>query len=378
MMNTAQFGSLLKELGFDFYSGVPCSYLKSLINFAINECEFVMSNNEGDAVAIAAGASIGGKKSVVLMQNSGLTNAVSPLTSLIHPFRIPILGFVSLRGEPGFPDEPQHELMGQITPEMLNLMQIKWDYLSSDLDEAKQQLQRANQCIEQNQPYFFIVKKGTLAQVTLQDKQLNEQKTIPTIKREKVFDDEKPSRYEALQVISALRDDNTVHLATTGKLGRELYDVEDAPNNFYMVGSMGCISSIGLGLALVRREKAIIALDGDGALLMRMGNLATNGYYSPANLLHILLDNHIHDSTGGQFTVSPNVHFVDTAAACGYEQSIYVHTLEELTEYIKAWKQHQKLTFLYMKIAEGSKSGLGRPTIKPFEVKERLQVFLDD
>src|SRR4051794_392717 len=142
MMNTSQFGSTLKEMGFDFYSGVPCSYLKSLINFAINECEYVMANNEGDAVAIAAGASIGGRKSVVLMQNSGLTNAVSPLTSLIHPFQIPLLGFVSLRGEPGFPDEPQHELMGQITSEMLSLMNIKWDYLSSDLEQVNQQLQQ--------------------------------------------------------------------------------------------------------------------------------------------------------------------------------------------------------------------------------------------
>ena len=105
----------------------------------------VMAANEGEAVAIAAGASIGGRKSIVLMQNSGLTNAVSPLVSLIHPFQIPVLGFVSLRGEPGQPDEPQHELMGRITPEMLSSMNIKWEYLSSDIEEVKRQLQRANQ-----------------------------------------------------------------------------------------------------------------------------------------------------------------------------------------------------------------------------------------
>jgi phosphonopyruvate decarboxylase len=377
MMDTSQFGSALKEMGFDFYSGVPCSYLKSLINFAINECEYVMANNEGDAVAIAAGASIGGRKSVVLMQNSGLTNAVSPLTSLIHPFQIPLLGFVSLRGEPGLSDEPQHELMGQITSEMLSLMNIKWDYLSSDLEQANQQLQLANFYIEQNEPYFFIVKKGTFEQVILKDHQEEKAKAIHQLKREKKMVDEKPSRYEALQVISSLKDHATIQLATTGKLGRELYDLEDLPNNFYMVGSMGCISAIGLGLSLTRKDKAIIALDGDGALLMRMGNLATNGYYAPQNLLHILLDNHTHDSTGGQFTVSPNVNFIDTATACGYEQSIYIHNLVELKEAIIDWKNNQRLTFLYMKIADGSKKGLGRPTIKPYEVKERLQVFLD-
>lgn len=92
-------GEELKSLGFNFYSGVPCSFLSDLINYAINESNFVMSANEGDAVATCAGAYLTGKKSVVLMQNSGLTNAISPLTSLNYTFKLPVLGFVSLRGE---------------------------------------------------------------------------------------------------------------------------------------------------------------------------------------------------------------------------------------------------------------------------------------
>ncbi|MGA9173286.1 MAG: thiamine pyrophosphate-binding protein, partial [Thermoactinomyces sp.] len=150
MINTRIFGKELKKLGFGFFSGVPCSFLKNLINYAINECDYVAAANEGDAVAIASGAYIGGRKSVVLMQNSGLTNAVSPLTSLNYPFRIPLLGFVSLRGEPGIPDEPQHELMGRITTKLLDLMEVQWDYLSNDLEEAKRQLVQANQHIEHN------------------------------------------------------------------------------------------------------------------------------------------------------------------------------------------------------------------------------------
>ena len=141
MLNTNKFGNELKRLGFDFYSGVPCSFLKNLINYSINECEYIAAANEGDAVAIASGAYLGGRKPVVLMQNSGLTNAVSPLTSLNYPFQIPVLGFVSLRGEPSFTDEPQHELMGQITTQLLDLMQIKWEYLSTDYNEAKLQIE---------------------------------------------------------------------------------------------------------------------------------------------------------------------------------------------------------------------------------------------
>jgi sulfopyruvate decarboxylase TPP-binding subunit len=112
MLDTKAFGEELKKLGFSFYSGVPCSFLNNLINYAINKCKYVAAANEGDAVAIASGVWLTGRKSVVLMQNSGLTNAVSPLVSLNYPFQIPVLGFVSLRGEPGAHDEPQHELMG--------------------------------------------------------------------------------------------------------------------------------------------------------------------------------------------------------------------------------------------------------------------------
>jgi phosphonopyruvate decarboxylase len=376
LINTKMFGEELKKMGFQFFSGVPCSFLKNLINYAINDCDYVAATNEGEAVAIAAGAYLAGEKPVVLMQNSGLTNAVSPLVSLNYPFRIPVLGFVSLRGEPGIPDEPQHELMGRITTQMLDLMEIKWEYLSTDFEQAKNQLARAHSYIERDQTFFFVVKKNTFEKEPLKDqKQLS---NLNVLKVGKTKDDQLPTRIETLKLINSLKNDKTIQLATTGKTGRELYEIEDAPNNLYMVGSMGCVSSLGLGLALAKKDKDIVVIEGDGALLMRMGSLATNGYYAPKNMLHILLDNNTHDSTGGQSTVSHNVNFVDIAAACGYSKSIYVHNLEELEACIKDWKREKTLTFLYMKIAKGSIEGLGRPKMKPYEVKERLKVFLND
>lgn len=375
MLETKTFGNHLKALGFDFYTGVPCSFLKDLINYSINECNYIAATNEGDAVAIAAGAYLGGRKPVVLMQNSGLTNAISPLTSLTYPFKIPVLGFVSLRGEPGLHDEPQHELMGEITEKMLDLMQIKWGFLSPIDHVARKQVQKATDIIERKETFFFVVKKGTFTSEKLNndlwEKSENKKKT------RKTAIDEMPSRYETLRTINQFKDENTIQLATTGKTGRELYEIEDAVNNFYMVGSMGCVSSLGLGLAYTRKDKDVIIIDGDGSMLMRMGSLATNGYYQPKNMLHILLDNLSHDSTGGQRTVSNNVNFVEITAACGYENSYYVHSLEELQAKIVEWKKTKGLTFLYLKIFPGSKENLGRPKITPYEVKTRLQLFID-
>ncbi|MFJ7979986.1 phosphonopyruvate decarboxylase [Lysinibacillus xylanilyticus] len=374
MLNTKEFGNELKRLGFDFYSGVPCSFLKNLINYSINECEYIAAANEGDAVAIASGAYLGGRKSVVLMQNSGLTNCISPLTSLNYPFQIPILGFVSLRGEPGLNDEPQHELMGQITTQLLDLMQIKWQFLSPDDSEAKRQLEEANKWIEVNQPFFFVVRKETFKSEKLKIEQRLNHKNM--IKSEKTDIDKLPSRFDTLKVINGLKNMKTVLMATTGKTGRELYEVEDSDNNLYMVGSMGCVGSLGLGLAYTRKDIDVVVIDGDGSLLMRMGSLSTNGYYQPENMLHILLDNQVHDSTGGQSTVSHNVNSVDIAAACGYEKSYYIHNLHELEMCIQEWKKTKGLTFIYLKISKGSKQNLGRPKVTPSEIKTRLQKFI--
>ncbi|MFC9774397.1 phosphonopyruvate decarboxylase [Paenibacillus chitinolyticus] len=373
-MDTKLLGEELKKLGYTFFSGVPCSFLKNLINYAINECDYVAAANEGDAVAIASGAYVGGKKSVVLMQNSGLTNAVSPLTSLNYPFRIPLLGFVSLRGEPGIPDEPQHELMGQITTQMLDLMDVEWQYLSKDFEEAKKQLIQADEHIARNRPFFFVVKKGTFDKVQLRNQQTSIH--LNQIRQHAHADHQMPTRYDALSAINSMKDGNTVQLATTGKTGRELYEIEDADNNLYMVGSMGCIGSLGLGLALSQPSKDIVVIDGDGSLLMRMGSLATNAYYHPANMIHILLDNNAHESTGGQSTVSHSINFIDIAASCGYTNSVHVHSLEELQTFLQEWKVNKGLTFVLLKISKNSKDQLARPHMKPHEVKERLQRFI--
>lgn len=375
MINTNQFGEQLKKLGFTFYSGVPCSFLKDLINYAINECDYVMAANEGDAVAICSGAALGGKKTVVLMQNSGLTNAVSPLTSLNYIFRLPVLGFVSLRGEPGIPDEPQHELMGTITYQMLELMQIPWEYLSGDAEVAARQLERANHIIEKNQTFFFVVKKDTFEKVSLKEQKLFTTKNI--VKNKVQSANHLPLRFNVLEKINELKDKNTILLATTGKTGRELYEIEDAPNNLYMVGSLGCIGSLGLGLALAKPEKDIIAIDGDGSLLMRMGSLPTNAYYSPKNLLHILIDNNAHDSTGGQATISHNIDFVEIAASSGYSVSKEVDGLDEFEKVYADWKINKQLTFIHIKVAKGTPKEPGRPKVKPFEVKERIIQFIN-
>ena len=128
MIKAADFIEQLRRRGFSHWSGVPCSYLRPFINFVIDDkgLNYTGAASEREAVGISMGSYLAGRKTVTMCQNSGLGNMVNPLTSLNFPFRVPTLVITTWRGEPGKPDEPQHELMGQITHQLLDTMRIPW------------------------------------------------------------------------------------------------------------------------------------------------------------------------------------------------------------------------------------------------------------
>jgi thiamine pyrophosphate-dependent acetolactate synthase large subunit-like protein len=127
-------------------------------------------------------------------------------------------------------------------------------------------------------------------------------------------------RSETIETVVDALKGNELIISANGMISRELHATKDSPNNFYMLGSMGLASSIGLGLALSHPNKTIVILDGDGNILMNLGSLATIGNQAPKNLIHIVLDNECHDSTGGQPTVSNTTKLEKTAEAAGYKQ----------------------------------------------------------
>ncbi len=138
-----------------------------------------------------------------------------------------------------------------------------------------------------------------------------------------------------------------------------------------MVGSMGCASSLALGLALARPDLRVVVLDGDGAALMRMGNFATIGAYPAANLVHVLLDNEAHDSTGAQATVSASVDFAAVAAACAYPEVWRSDNPDDL-EAVFNTAPGRGPRFVHMKIRTGTLDDLPRPAITPAAVLDRL------
>jgi len=179
-------------------------------------------------------------------------------------------------------------------------------------------------------------------------------------------------RYEAIEVISQSLNGSELVISSTGMISRELFTIRDAPQNFYMIGSMGLASSIGLGLALSLPEKQIIAIEGDGSILMNMGSIATIGHFAPKNLIHIVLDNGTHDSTGGQATVSDTVKLEGVAHAAGYRLTQTAASKEGLRKAITRLSQ-QGPAFFLVKVEKGGLEGIGRVSHSPEEIKNRFQ-----
>lgn len=375
MIEAQDFVDVARAAGYTSYAGVPCSFLTPFINFVINDerLSYISSANEGDAVATASGAAVGGQRSIVMIQNSGLGNTVSPLTSLNYVFRIPLLLICTHRGAPGLKDEPQHELMGRITGSLLETMAIPWEPFPSEPGAIRAAWDRARAFIEREErPYAFVMRRGTVAVYSLDPQRKPPRAIVPGTQVEMVRKQPRPSRSEVLhRVLECTPVEGTVIIATTGYTGRELYALADRPNQLYMVGSMGCASSFGLGLALARPDLRVIILDGDGAALMRMGNLATIGAYGGSNLIHIVLDNEAHDSTGAQATVSANVSFAKIAQACGYGGSFAGDQPDVIEALFDAVPEGKPL-FCHVKIRTGALPGLPRPAVAPSEVVRRL------
>lgn len=391
MIEARHFVEAARERGFHWYAGVPCSYLGPFINYVLQDesLHYVSMANEGDAVALIAGVALAGGagakhgRGIAMMQNSGLGNAVSPLTSLTWTFRLPQLLIVTWRGQPGVADEPQHALMGPITPTMLDAMQIPWELFPTAAEDIGPALDRAMAHMDESgRPYALLMQKGSVAEYPLKPgRVLHENRsaarTAPVIEPHRVAPQSRPSRQEALrQIVAQTPAAATAVLASTGFCGRELYAIDDRPNQLYMVGSMGCVVPLALGLALARPDLRVIALDGDGAALMRLGAFATVGTYGPANLQHLLLDNGAHDSTGGQSTVSPQVSFAQVAAACGYAASLETDDVAHIAAWLKA-PPVDGPRFARLLTRTGTPRDLPRPSITPVEVKTRLMRHFD-
>lgn len=374
MVNQEQLFDALGRLGVDFFTGVPDSLLNDFCLYLVKnmpDCRHVMAANEGNAIGIAAGHYLAtGNIPIVYMQNSGIGNATNPLLSLTHDFvyGIPMVLVIGWRGDPAIVDHAQHKKQGELTPILMNDMDIPFEILDADdtvVDKFSWAVAKAK---ELSSPVALISKKAILTE---------------KIKKQVYPNSPLMNREEAISAVIDVIKDDAVYLATTGRATRELHEqlkkhAVGSGHEFQNVGSMGHVSSVALGIALARPDKRVVVFDGDSAALMHMGALATNCRYGTGNMVHIVLNNGVNESVGGQPSAGFVVNLTAIAKACGYRtQGHPIESKDELQKIVREQKCGNMPLFIDLHVRQGIRADLPKLSIDHKAQKAALMQTLN-
>jgi len=364
----------LASFGVDRYYGVPDSQLGALCDSLFSEYaigkQHIVTANEGGAVGLAAGHYLAtGKPALVYMQNSGIGNAVNPIISLLSDdvYAIPCIFVIGWRGEPNTKDEPQHVFQGGITLPMLDMLNIAYSVMSKETssEQFAQSVKQASEYVSQGRSFAFVIKKGAL-----------------TSKEKVVYkNDNTMSRETAIRIIADIADESDVFVSTTGKASRELFEIREArgaghSHDFLTVGSMGHASMIALGIAMEKRDTRVWCLDGDGAMVMHLGNALIEAQHKCSNLVHVVLNNGAHESVGGMPVAMGEADYCDIAKTFGFDFCRRVKDESELKRCMDEVKALNGAALIEVMVTLGARADLGRPTTTTKENKQALMAYL--
>ena len=378
MISTEEFFEVLQATGIQFITGVPDSILKPVgLHLATSEHNFshLVAANEGAAIAHAIGHFLASKNpALVYMQNAGLGNAVNPLVSLTDKavYQIPMVLLIGWRGEiladgKQLADEPQHLAQGAITCDLLRLLDIPYDIIDGETDIQSCIDKQFKLCLERQGPVAILARKNSFTEVEIS----SSIKSKAPLQRE-----------AALGAVLDSMAGDCAFIATTGMLGRELYDYREVRqqghgSDLLCVGGMGHAIAIATGIARSDTSKKVVCLDGDGAVLMHMGSLV--GGASCRNLIHVVFNNQAHDSVGGQPTHADALDLCGLARSCGYAYTGSASTFEEIASELKEMlSRGSEAAFLEIVIAPGARTNLPRPADLPSEYSAQLQQWLQN
>lgn len=375
MVDQKQLFDALDRLGIDFFTGVPDSLLNDFCLYMVKNIpagHHVMAANEGNAIGVAAGHYLAtGSIPLVYMQNSGIGNATNPLLSLAHDcvYGIPMVLVIGWRGDPTIHDHAQHIKQGELTPVLMKDMDIPYEILDTEDTVVDKFAWAVSKAKEISSPVALIAKKAILTE---------------KIKKQEYPKSLLMNREEAVSAVIDVLGSNAVYLGTTGRATRELHEQlkehgVGKGHEFQNVGSMGHVSSVGLGIALAKPEKKVVIFDGDAAAVMHLGALATNCRYKAGNMVHIVLNNGVNESVGGQPSAGYVVNLTAVADACGYRTPGHpVESKEELQMIVQGLEAGEMPVFIDVHVRQGIRSDMPKLNIDHKAQKLALMETLNE
>ncbi len=367
----------LKTNGVDFTASLPCEKIKTLLEMVGRSFHHLPLTREEEGVGICAGAALSGRRPAMFVQSSGLGNMINALLSLTQFYELPLAVFVSRRGVYKEKIEAQFP-MGLRLPAILSGAGIGCTEIDSagDLGKVERELPDV---YANNRVHAFLMSPKVWegsecgvqnAERGVKEKKLSSLHDASIVRRPSVI----PTftRYDIIKLVAPYLDGKVV-VSNLGWPSKELYAVKHQPSNFYMLGSMGMATPVGLGIALASK-KDVIVIDGDGSLLMNPGTLATAAYAAPANLTILAIDNSAYGSTGNQPTLTrAGVDLEVAARGFGFRNTVKAAREDEITAVMK--KEQKELTFIHALAVPGNKDVPNIP-IHHLEIKRQVQEFL--
>lgn len=350
-LHTVDFIKALVREGYTHLCVVPCSFVKSVINEAINndDIEYLPAASEAVACSIAAGLKMSGKRPIVIVQSSGFANMASCATSLLKPYNITFPILTSWRTYKEGDSEIQHQHLATELPNLISAYGYSHDILNSqDLDKAISQI---NYCNETHT--VCVIKKDSFDTAKLAVKHtLDLSAYVP--------------RSEFLVFLNhQFKTKEVLFIGTTGNTAREMYSFMPDTNNFYMAGNMGGALSVGFGAA--KAGKKVVVCGGDAEFVMHMGGLTTAGRDADkVNLTYVLFDNGQNKSTGGQNTYQDHLNYIDIAKDSGFK--VVSKTITSVADFKSAVENTTGLNFIHVKC--GIDDETPRPPLNTVKVNE--------
>ncbi len=380
MIEARDFVDACLKREFSLWTGVACSQLSPLVHYVRQgrNLDYVGASGPGEAVAIAAGAYLGGRRSIAVCSSSQLGDMVNPLAGLAFPFRLPLLLLVAQPGPSEGEEEPTQDLMPRIAEDLLQRMRIHWQPFPEEQGAIEGALEEAVENMDANGlPFAFVMNGSAVVDHPL----ATTGRTTPHPRAEAVgsFEREPEERMSAQDAIGRIRGALTgaeALVATPGRTARELFAMGHRSSQFYLVGSEGCAAAIGLGVQRACEKRDVVVLDGDGPALMQLGSLATIGRHGPKRLTHVLIDGEGRESPGGPPPASWGVDFASVAVACGYRNVWWTDAPDELADLVREARRRPGPSFIHVKVAPTPDSGAARPHLSPVQVKAQFMDWL--
>jgi sulfopyruvate decarboxylase beta subunit len=333
---------ILKNNQIDLATTLPCDRIKGLLPLVSKNIRTIPLTREENGIGICAGAYLGGGKPVMIIQSTGLGNMINALESLNMTYGIPLPILASWRGVYKEPIEAQWQF-GKRLPGILAACGIPYTII-----ESADEIDKIDTAIKDS--FLNLCPHVVLMSPAIWEGSSCDQDAPSEIASRQVTLDfnrniHKPemTRFDAIKIIAEFAEnENNIVISNLGIPSKELYEVNDRALNFYMLGSMGLASAIGLGLA-ISQAKHVYVIDGDGSLLMNPNVLTAIGAIDLMNLSVIAIDNAAYGSTGNQETATLNqVDLELLAKASRIDDTGKVHTIDELKGALK-----QKQRFIH-------------------------------